>query len=65
VRLSRRPSLYPQGIRETLAEELGLHDVEEAADGLAAYDLLVSKAFDIAIIDISMPGKAGSTSSRT
>lgn len=48
-----------KGIRETLAEELGLRDVVEAVDGLEAYELLTTETFDMAIIDISMPGKGG------
>jgi DNA-binding NarL/FixJ family response regulator len=48
-----------KGIRETLAEELGLHDVVEAADGLEAYEFLTKEKFDLAIVDISMPGKGG------
>ncbi len=48
-----------KGIRETLAEELSLHDVVEARDGLEAFELLTAEAFDMAIVDISMPGKGG------
>ncbi len=48
-----------KGIRETLADELGIQQIEEAKDGLEAFDLLTSSSFDLAIIDISMPGKGG------
>lgn len=48
-----------KGIREVLAEELGIRDIVETSDGLSAYDLLVSERFDLAVIDISMPGKDG------
>jgi len=46
-----------KGIRETLAEELGPHEIAEASDGLEAYELLLGKRFDLAIVDIAMPGK--------
>jgi DNA-binding NarL/FixJ family response regulator len=48
-----------KGIKETLTEALGELEVEEAADGLAAFSLLTSRHFDLAIVDISMPGKDG------
>jgi DNA-binding NarL/FixJ family response regulator len=48
-----------KGIRETLAEELGAHEIVEAADGIEAYEFLLSRPFDIAIVDIAMPGKNG------
>lgn len=48
-----------KGIRETLSEELGFQAIREFSDGAAAYDALLSENFDIAIVDISMPGKGG------
>lgn len=48
-----------KGIRETLTDELGIHEIVEAKDGLEAFDLLTTAVFDLAIIDISMPGKGG------
>jgi DNA-binding NarL/FixJ family response regulator len=48
-----------KGIRETLADALGLLEVEEAGDGQAAFALLAAKPFDLAIVDVSMPGKDG------
>jgi len=50
-----------KGIRETLEEHLTGCTVSEAADGISAYSLLISKSFDLAIVDISMPGKDGLT----
>lgn len=48
-----------KGIRETLADELGCLEVYEAPDGTEAYRLLVSMPFDLAIVDVAMPGKDG------
>jgi len=48
-----------KGMREVLADELGLRDIVEASDGSEAFDLLVSEQFDLAVIDVSMPGKNG------
>jgi DNA-binding NarL/FixJ family response regulator len=48
-----------KGIRETLAEAIGMLEIEEASDGSRAYDLLTTFAFDLAIVDVSMPGKDG------
>ena len=48
-----------KGIRETLAEELGALEIVEAANGIEAYESLLSRPFDIAIVDIAMPGKDG------
>jgi DNA-binding NarL/FixJ family response regulator len=48
-----------KGIRETLADELGCIEFCEAPDGIEAYRLLVSMPFDLAIVDIAMPGKDG------
>lgn len=48
-----------KGIRETLADELGCLEICEAPDGIEAYRLLLSMPFDLAIVDIAMPGKDG------
>ncbi len=48
-----------KGIRETLGESLGILEITEAEDGLSAYELLTTRPFDLAIVDISMPGKDG------
>jgi len=52
-------SFVRKGIRETLAEAMDLLSIEEAADGSQALEMLRSRAYDLAIIDISMPGKDG------
>lgn len=51
--------LMRKGMRDVLAEELGLRDIVEAGDGRTAYDLLVSEQFELAVVDVSMPGKNG------
>lgn len=45
------------GIRDVIKEyaEFEGHEVEEAADGMAAIDLVKEKDFDIVILDIMMP----------
>ena len=48
-----------KGIRETLAQEIDLLEVEEASDGNQAYELIAERPFDLAIVDVSMPGKDG------
>jgi DNA-binding NarL/FixJ family response regulator len=48
-----------KGIRETLAEALGALDIEEACNGMEAFELLTSRPFDLAIVDIAMPEKDG------
>ncbi len=45
--------------REILLEECGFSEVEEAATGLEALALLDEKSFDLAVVDISMPGMDG------
>jgi two-component system, NarL family, invasion response regulator UvrY len=49
-------------VRHTLAEVLAEQfdaDVEQAADGLEALDLLRDHDVEVAVLDISMPGKSG------
>ncbi len=48
-----------RGMRETLIAEIAPCEVREEADGLAAFSQLTGTAFDIAIIDILLPGKNG------
>ena len=45
------------GIRDVIKEyaEFEGHEVEEAADGMAAIELVKEKDFDIVILDIMMP----------
>jgi YesN/AraC family two-component response regulator len=48
-----------KGIRETLTEAFGLLEIDEASDGEEASKLLASRSYDLAIVDIAMPGKGG------
>ncbi len=50
-----------EAIRELLVEELEDygHSVITASDGLAGYDILVSKNYDLVISDINMPNSNG------
>jgi DNA-binding NarL/FixJ family response regulator len=48
-----------KGIRETLAELIGHSEVEEASDGEEAYALLCGRSYELAIVDIAMPGRGG------
>jgi YesN/AraC family two-component response regulator len=46
-------------IKAILIEDEGFSSVDEAADGLAAKRLLLEDNFDLAIVDIEMPGMSG------
>ncbi|HUX42441.1 MAG TPA: response regulator transcription factor [Rectinemataceae bacterium] len=48
-----------KGIRETLSEAIGLLEIEDAADGNQAFELLRANYFDLVIVDVSMPGRDG------
>jgi DNA-binding NarL/FixJ family response regulator len=48
-----------KGIRETLAESFAVVEIVEASNGMEAFELLSSGIFDLAIIDVAMPGKDG------
>jgi DNA-binding NarL/FixJ family response regulator len=48
-----------KGIRETLAEAIDLLEVVEASDGDAAYELIAARPFELAIVDVSKPGRDG------
>lgn len=48
-----------KGIRETLSEELKLLEIVEASDGEEALRLIARSRFDLAVVDIAMPGKDG------
>jgi two-component system invasion response regulator UvrY len=48
-----------KGIRETLTEAMSLLEIEEAGDGMEALEMLRARAYDLAIIDVSMPRKDG------
>jgi two-component system, NarL family, invasion response regulator UvrY len=48
-----------KGVRETLVDALAMVEIEEATDGDQAFDILAARAFDLVIVDVSMPGKDG------
>jgi two-component system, NarL family, invasion response regulator UvrY len=48
-----------KGIRETLVDAISMVEIEEATDGDQAFDILAARAFDLVIVDVSMPGKDG------
>lgn len=48
-----------KGIREALSEALSAVEIAEASDAEEALGLLRSADFDLAIVDIAMPGKDG------
>ncbi len=47
-------------IRELIRSSLPGCEISEAADGLAAWDLLERQTFDIATLDVNLPGISGS-----
>ncbi len=51
--------LVREGIKKVLENEIDIELIGEAADGDAFLDLLQSTSPDIAVIDITMPGKSG------
>ena len=46
-------------LKEILIDDGAFVAVEEAADGIAALDLLLAEEFDLAIVDIDIPGRDG------
>ncbi|MDD3610543.1 MAG: response regulator transcription factor [Halothiobacillaceae bacterium] len=48
-----------EGIRQLLVEEPDIEVVGEAANGIEAIKLLRSEPVDIAVLDMSMPGRSG------
>jgi DNA-binding NarL/FixJ family response regulator len=50
-----------KALRELLLDDGAFAEVVEAADGLAALELLTVEEFDLAIVDIDMPGMDGLT----
>jgi len=53
-------ALFRSGLRQLLADELGATRVREADTFDAAVDILTEEAHDLVLIDLSMPGMAGS-----
>jgi len=48
-----------QGLKQIVAEHPGMVVAGEASNGQEALDLIMIRDFDVAIIDISMPGRGG------
>lgn len=48
-----------QGLISVLKNEAGIENIEEAKDGIEALELLREKRFDIATLDVEMPGLSG------
>jgi DNA-binding NarL/FixJ family response regulator len=51
--------IFRDGLRQLIENEENMHIVGEAADGKKAFDLILEKEPDIAILDLSMPDKSG------
>jgi DNA-binding NarL/FixJ family response regulator len=52
-------SIVRQGLRQIVSEHAGMVVAGEATSGQEAVDLARSNDFDIAIVDIAMPGRGG------
>jgi len=52
-------AIVRQGLRQVIAEAPGLRVTGEAAGAQEALELARQRAFDVAIVDISMPGRGG------
>lgn len=52
-------AIVRQGLRQVIADAPGLRVTGEAAGGQEALELARQRAFDVAIVDISMPGRGG------
>ncbi len=48
-----------QGLRQIVSERMNMMVAAEAVDGQEALDLVRASEFDVAIIDIAMPGRGG------
>ncbi|MDQ3109373.1 MAG: response regulator transcription factor, partial [Bacteroidota bacterium] len=51
--------IFRKGLVEILSEVKDLEIVAELSDGLQAYQSIIAKRPDIAILDIEMPGLTG------
>jgi len=58
ILIAEDSSALREVIRLILRSE-GYHDLTEAADGQTALDLMLSRDFDLLILDIKMPGMSG------
>lgn len=52
------------GIRQMLLEQGGFRDIDEAATGTEALEMLAKKSYDLVIMDINMPGMNGIDATR-
>jgi two-component system, NarL family, invasion response regulator UvrY len=52
-------SIVRQGLKQIVSESPGIEVTGEAADGQEALDLSRKQDFDVAVVDISMPGRGG------
>lgn len=51
--------VFREGLRRVIESNKTMHIVAEAADGEEALLLMQNKGFDVAILDVDMPGKSG------
>lgn len=59
IMLADDHALVRSGIRLILDSEPDLHVVEEAGDGIEAVEIALHGTVDLAILDVSMPGRTG------
>jgi DNA-binding NarL/FixJ family response regulator len=52
-------AIVRQGLRQVIVDAPGMRVTGEASNGQEALDLARTREFDVAIIDISMPGRGG------
>ncbi len=64
VLLADDHALVRSGLRMVLNLEADLDVVAEASDGLQAVELALAQPFDLAILDVSMPGLTGPQAAR-
>ncbi|MEN1680248.1 MAG: response regulator transcription factor [Planctomycetota bacterium] len=59
VMLIEDHAVLRQGLVSLFGDNDGVEVVAEAADGIAALDLLINAKPDVAVIDLSLPGRSG------
>lgn len=59
VLLADDHSIVREGLRRVLEDSADIRVIAEASDGETAFDLVMEKQPDVAVIDISMPGMDG------
>lgn len=52
-------AIIRQGLKQTVADQLDMDVAGEARDALETLELVRGKAFDVVVLDITMPGKSG------